>query len=80
MTAHAPDGYTTTTVSDRLAAKLTRIMMNHGYSSYAEAIKYAADKHSFKKMKPLYESLFNSFRTCGRDRWERFTVTLTVIP
>jgi hypothetical protein len=38
-----PDGYTTITISDRLAAKLTRIMVRHDCSSYAEAIKYAAD-------------------------------------
>ncbi|MFQ3285611.1 MAG: hypothetical protein ACI944_002344, partial [Natronomonas sp.] len=38
-----PEGYTTITVSDSLAAKLTRIMAAHDCSSYAEAIKYAAD-------------------------------------
>lgn len=38
-----PEGYTTITVSDSLAAKLTRIMVCHDRSSYAEAIKYAAD-------------------------------------
>lgn len=38
-----PDGYTTITVSDSLAAKLTRIMARHECSSYAEAIKYAVD-------------------------------------
>ena len=38
-----PEGYTTITVSDSLAAKLTRIMVRHDRSSYAEAIKYAAD-------------------------------------
>lgn len=38
-----PEGYTTITVSDSLAAKLTRIMERHDCSSYAEAIKYAAD-------------------------------------
>lgn len=38
-----PEGYTTITVSDSLAAKLTRIMARHDCSSYAEAIKYAAD-------------------------------------
>jgi hypothetical protein len=38
-----PDGYTTVTISDSLATKLTRIMARHDRSSYAEAIKYAAD-------------------------------------
>ena len=38
-----PDGYTTVTISDSLAAKLTRIMVRHDRSSYAEAIKYATD-------------------------------------
>lgn len=38
-----PDGYTTVTISDSLATKLTRIMARHDRSSYAEAIEYAAD-------------------------------------
>jgi hypothetical protein len=38
-----PDGYTTVTISDSLAAKLARIMARHDRSSYAEAIKYATD-------------------------------------
>lgn len=38
-----PDGYTTVTISDDLAKKLMRIMARHDRSSYAEAIKYAAD-------------------------------------
>ena len=38
-----PDGYTTVTISDSLATKLTRIMGRHDRSSYAEAIKYATD-------------------------------------
>ena len=38
-----PDGYTTVTISDELAAKLTRIMVRYDRSSYAEAIKYATD-------------------------------------
>ena len=38
-----PDGYTTVTISDELAAKLTQIMVRYDRSSYAEAIKYAAD-------------------------------------
>ena len=38
-----PDGYTTVTISDSLATKLTRIMSHHDCSSYAEAIEYAAD-------------------------------------
>ena len=38
-----PGGYTTVTISDELAAKLTRIMVRYDRSSYAEAIKYAAD-------------------------------------
>lgn len=38
-----PDGYTTVTISDNLAEKLTQIMTHHDRSSYAEAIKYAAD-------------------------------------
>ncbi|PSP79557.1 hypothetical protein BRC81_04945 [Halobacteriales archaeon QS_1_68_20] len=38
-----PDGYTTVTISDSLAMKLTRIMDRHDRSSYAEAIKYATD-------------------------------------
>jgi len=39
-----PDGYTTVTISDSLAEKLTRIMAQHDQSSYANAIKYAVDK------------------------------------
>lgn len=38
-----PDGYTTVTISDSLATKLTRIMASHDRSSYAEAIEYAVD-------------------------------------
>jgi len=38
-----PEGYTTITISDSLATKLTRIMAQHDCSSYAEAIKYAVD-------------------------------------
>ncbi|GAB7011193.1 hypothetical protein JCM31271_31360 [Halorubrum trueperi] len=38
-----PDGYTTVTISDTLATKLTRIMSDHDCSSYAEAIEYAVD-------------------------------------
>jgi len=38
-----PDGYTTVTISDNLAKKLTQIMESHDRSSYAEAIEYAAN-------------------------------------
>jgi hypothetical protein len=38
-----PEGYTTVTISDELATKLTRIMADYNCSSYAEAIEYAAD-------------------------------------
>jgi hypothetical protein len=38
-----PDGYTTVTISDSVATKLTQIMASHDRSSYAEAIEYAAD-------------------------------------
>lgn len=38
-----PDRYTSVTISDNLAKKLTRIMVNNDLSSYAEAITYAAD-------------------------------------
>jgi len=38
-----PDGYTTVTISDGVATKLTQIMASHDRSSYAEAIEYAAD-------------------------------------
>ena len=38
-----PEGYTTVTISDSLATKLTRIMADHDCSSYAEAIEYAVD-------------------------------------
>jgi len=38
-----PDGYTTVTISDNLAKKLTQIMERHDRSSYAEAIEYAAN-------------------------------------
>ena len=38
-----PEGYTTVTISDELAAKLTRIVAEYECSSYAEAIEYAAD-------------------------------------
>lgn len=38
-----PDGDTTVTISDELAAKLARIMERHDCSSYPEAIACAAD-------------------------------------
>ena len=38
-----PEGYTTVTISDKLATKLTRIMAEYECASYAEAIEYAAD-------------------------------------
>jgi metal-responsive CopG/Arc/MetJ family transcriptional regulator len=38
-----PEGYTTVTIGDELAAKLTRIMAENECASYAEAIEYAAD-------------------------------------
>jgi len=38
-----PEGYTTITISDSLAAKLTRIMAQYDCSSYAEAITHAVD-------------------------------------
>ena len=38
-----PDGYTTVTISDGVATKLTQIMASHDRSSYAEAIEYATD-------------------------------------
>jgi len=38
-----PDGYTTVTISDEVAEKLTQIMVERGCQSYGEAIKYAAD-------------------------------------
>lgn len=37
-----PDGYTTVTISDSVATKLTRIMVSHDRSSDAEAVEYAA--------------------------------------
>lgn len=37
------DEYTTDTISDSLATKLTQITVRHDRSSYAEAIKYATD-------------------------------------
>ena len=38
-----PEGYTTVTISDELAEKLTQIMAQHNRSSYAEAIEYTVD-------------------------------------
>jgi len=38
-----PEGYTTVTISDELAEKLTQIMVRHDRSSYAAAIEYAVD-------------------------------------
>jgi predicted transcriptional regulator len=38
-----PEGYTTVTISDELAEKLTQIMAQHNRSSYAEAIGYTVD-------------------------------------
>jgi predicted transcriptional regulator len=38
-----PEGYTTVTISDELAEKLTRIMERHDRSSYAAAIEYAVE-------------------------------------
>ena len=38
-----PEGYTTVTISDKVAAKLTRVMTEYECVSYAEAIEYAAD-------------------------------------
>jgi hypothetical protein len=39
-----PDGYTTVTISDSLAEKLTRVMIQHDQSSYADAIEYSVDR------------------------------------
>lgn len=39
-----PDGYTTVTISDSLAEKLTRVMAQHDQPSYADAIRYAIDR------------------------------------
>ncbi len=38
-----PEGYTTVTISDELAEKLTRIVAKHDRFSVAGAIEYAAD-------------------------------------
>jgi hypothetical protein len=38
-----PDGYSTVTISDDVAEKLTRIMALHDHSSYAEAIEHVVD-------------------------------------
>ena len=38
-----PEEYTTVTISDGLAVKLTRTMARHDRSSYAAAIKYITD-------------------------------------
>jgi metal-responsive CopG/Arc/MetJ family transcriptional regulator len=38
-----PEGYTTITISEDLADKLTRIMASHDCSSYPDAIQYAVD-------------------------------------
>jgi metal-responsive CopG/Arc/MetJ family transcriptional regulator len=38
-----PEGYTTVTICDELATKLTRIMAENECASYAEAIEYAAN-------------------------------------
>lgn len=38
-----PEGYSTVTISDDLAEKLTRIMALHEHSSYAEAIEYTVN-------------------------------------
>jgi hypothetical protein len=38
-----PEGYTTITISEDLADKLTRIMTSHDCSSYPDAIEYAVD-------------------------------------
>ena len=38
-----PEGYTTVTISDGLAEKLTQIMARHDRSSYAAAIEYVVD-------------------------------------
>jgi len=51
-----PEDYTTITISDSLATKLTRIMTQHDCSSYAEAIKYVVDTALVQEEKSLYES------------------------
>ena len=38
-----PDGFTTITISDDLAAKLARIMNRYECDSYAEAVEYAVN-------------------------------------
>jgi len=38
-----PDGYTTVTISDEVAEKLTQIMVERGCQSDGEAIEYAAE-------------------------------------
>lgn len=39
-----PDGFTTVTISDELAAKLARIIGRHNCESYAEAVEYAVNE------------------------------------
>lgn len=39
-----PDGFTTVTISDELAAKIARIMSRHKCESYAEAVEYAVNE------------------------------------
>lgn len=51
-----PDGYTTVTISDSVATKLTQIMASHDHSSYAEAIEYAADTTPFRRVKSPYRN------------------------
>jgi len=54
-----PDGYTTVTISDTLATKLTRIMSNHDCSSYAEAIEYAVDTTLLQEEKITVQELIH---------------------
>jgi len=54
-----PEGYTTVTISDSLATKLTRIMAQHDCSSYAETIEYAVDTTLLQEEKITIQELIH---------------------
>jgi hypothetical protein len=65
-----PEGYTTVTISDELAEKLTRIMGRHNRPSYAEAIKYAVDETLVREDEITSQNLFNCLLTASTS-WSK---------
>ena len=54
-----PDGYTTVTISDEVATKLTRIVSDHDCAGYAEATEYAVDTTLLQEEKITIQELIH---------------------